>query len=59
MTDPNCKECNGEGYVEYLISVDDTKRMNCELCNDGYDEDADYDRMKDAECEAYFDKMNK
>ena len=32
MTNPDCEECGGEGYVEVLISVDDTKKIYCE-CN--------------------------
>lgn len=53
MTDEQCEYCDGEGYVEYLISVDDTRKMPCEKCNDGgYDEDAAYDRQRDAEAEA-------
>ena len=32
-----CQECEGEGFVEYQIAVDDTKLMPCEKCNDGDD----------------------
>lgn len=50
MTDPDCEECEGTGFVDYLISVDDTRKMACELCNDGGDEpdeDEQYERFKD------------
>ncbi len=52
MTDENCPECDGTGTVEYLISVDDTKPMDCEVCNEcgsDFDEDAEYDRRRDEE----------
>jgi len=54
MTDENCTECDGEGTVEYLISVDDTKTMDCEKCNDGasdFDEDRAYDEHRDQQIE--------
>ena len=50
MTDENCTECGGTGTVEYLIAVDDTKPMDCEVCNEGgsdIDEDAEYEAYKD------------
>ena len=52
MTDENCTECDGTGTVEYLISVDDTKQMDCEVCNEGgsdFDEDTEYERLRDAQ----------
>lgn len=59
--DENCVECEGTGSVDYLISVDDTRKMDCEVCNLGgsdYDEDAEYERQRDAETEAYFERVN-
>ena len=44
MTDTNCKECDGEGYFEIQIAVDDTKFVACE-CNQP-DADLEYDEWK-------------
>jgi len=61
MTNPDCEECEGTGYVEYLISVDDSRPMACEVCNDGGDEpdeDAEYERHRDNQVEAELEARN-
>lgn len=51
--DEYCTECENIGFVEYLISVDDTKKMPCEKCHRGEpDEDAEYERHRDNQIEA-------
>lgn len=53
MTDTKCEECEGTGYVDYQIAVDDFKKMYCEKCNidGGYNEDDAYDAWKDSHLE--------
>ena len=49
-----CKECGGEGYVDYILGVDDSRKMACEKCNAGGDEpdpDRAYDEHRDAEAD--------
>lgn len=56
--DEVCDECNGEGVCDYGMG-EDVRTYPCEKCCPEEDEgDEAYDRMKDDEAEAYFDKMN-
>lgn len=48
MTDPDCKECDGDGFIELQIAVDDFKKIACE-CNQYDGSDEDYDRWKDSQ----------
>jgi len=53
-----CDECDGEGVCDYGFG-EDVRTYPCEKCSDGGDEDdLAYDRMRDDEAEAYFEKMN-
>lgn len=58
MTNPDCEECEGTGFVDYLIGVDDSKKMCCEVCNDGggFDEDAAYELWRDNQVEAEMER---
>ena len=47
-----CQECNGEGFVEYAMGVDDSILSGCERCNpDGGDLDRAYDEWRDRQAE--------
>ena len=44
MIDPDCKECEGHGYYEIQIAVDDFKKVACECSYP--DADSEYDEWK-------------
>ena len=44
MIDEDCKECNGTGFHEIQIAVDDTKFVACECTRP--DADLQYDEWK-------------
>ena len=53
-----CDECGGERYCEYGRG-EDVRTEPCEKCNLGGDEpdgDEEYERQRDAEAEAHFEK---
>jgi hypothetical protein len=61
MTDKDCKECEGEGYIEYGgirhsyfgdDNDDGCETLPCPECNgDGYDEDLAYESWRDNQLE--------
>ena len=56
--DEICSECGGEGVCDYGFG-EDVKTYPCENCCPEEDpSDEAYDRMKDDEAEAYFERMN-
>jgi hypothetical protein len=56
--DEVCDECDGEGVCDYGYG-EDVRTYACEKCSDGGDEDdLAYDRFRDDQAEAYFEKMN-
>lgn len=58
LIEPVCSECGGEGFCDYGFG-EDVKTYPCEkCCPEEDDSDEAYDRMKDDEAEAYFERMN-
>ena len=57
MIDEDCKECNGTGFHEIQIAVDDFKRVPCGCSY--LDEDEEYEILKYGYIDESFDDMVK
>jgi len=60
LTDPDCKECDGEGVVNYQdrYSSDGIREEPCPVCN-VVDEDRAYDSYKDSIAEQELEESKK